>query len=395
MSMQTKNQFVSMRELLVFYYRHRRRLRRAFIVPFLLFVVVSFVPAPRYEASSVLIVRLGSEYVYQPEVGSSANAPESTIPFDQTQIFKSEVAILSSDDLHEEVIKTVGIEKMYPEMFRAGLLDPVRNVINGVLDSLIGNPPETPQEIAQHRMANAVLRFDKRLDIELEKESAVISVTFQHKDQGIAVQALDTLLKLYLEKRKVLFIDPRANMARAQVEETRAKAIAAEKVMEDFKQRNSIYSLPDQRANLLTARAEVQKMQSTVSSPALVEKMAYYNRQLDELDRLDREFSKLERETQITSDEYALFSHKLGEARAYDNLERERDGSVRIIQPPTAPPEPKRLQLLIILAGLFVSLLSFLGEAAVIEFFGTGFLIPERLERSLGLPVLAVLPHRR
>jgi uncharacterized protein involved in exopolysaccharide biosynthesis len=244
-------------------------------------------------------------------------------------------------------------------------------------------------------MANAVLRFDKRLDIELEKESAVISVTFQHKDQGIAVQALDTLLKLYLEKRKVLFIDPRANMARAQVEETRAKAIAAEKVMEDFKQRNSIYSLPDQRANLLTARAEVQKMQSTVSSPALVEKMAYYNRQLDELDRLDREFSKLERETQITSDEYALFSHKLGEARAYDNLERERDGSVRIIQPPTAPPEPKRLQLLIILAGLFVSLLSFLGEAAVIEFFGTGFLIPERLERSLGLPVLAVLPHRR
>ncbi len=102
------------REFLVFYYKYRLRLLFAFLMPFLITVAISFMPTPRYDATSTLGVRLGSEYVYQPETGSGTNGPESPIPFDRDQIYKAEVAILGSYDLHQQVIESIGLDRIYP-----------------------------------------------------------------------------------------------------------------------------------------------------------------------------------------------------------------------------------------------------------------------------------------
>ena len=382
-------QDISMRELLVFYYRYRARLMAAFFLPFIVIVALSFLPDARFEAGSVLIVRMGSEYVYQPEVANNKYGPGNAIPFDRDQIFKSEVAILDSDDLHMQVIRAIGLEKLYPRLAETTLFDRISWWSAG----LVGDAP-THEQIEQRRYAKALLKFDRRLDIKLEKESAVINVTFEHPDAAIAVAVLDELLKLYLEKRKQLYLEPRLDLAATQLDATHQKALDAERAVDDFKKKHKIYSLPDQRAELLQARSEVDKARATVSSPALEGKIAYYNRELDQLDAQEREFDRLQHEKQIAEDEYAQATHKLNEASAFDELEKERAGSVRIIQPPSAPPEPKPLQLLIILAGFFISLLSVLGMAALTEFLDGGFLTPERLERKTGLPVLAVLSLR-
>jgi len=385
----------SMREVLVFYYRHRAQLLRSFFGPFLLIIALSFIPTPRYEASSVLIVRLGSEYVYQPEVTNNRNGPESAIPFDRDQIFKSEVAILNSRDLHEQVIKALTLEKLYPNIVRQSPLGIFLQPIQNWLASLDVMDVPTDEQRDQLHMAKALQRFDKRLDINLEKESAVITVSFQHADAAIAVQTLDTLLKLYMDKRKQLYLEPRAEMAQAQVTVTHQKAMLAAQALETFKHTYKIYSLTDQRASLLQARAEIDRKRASINSAALDNKRGFFNSQLDQLDKQERDYDRLEREKQIAEDEYANASHKLIEASAFEDLQRERAGSVRIIQAPSAPAEPKRWQFVIILAGFFVSLFWMLGRAAWIEFISEGFLTPERLERRLGLPVLGVVSKRK
>ncbi len=171
--------------------------------------------------------------------------------------------------------------------------------------------------------------------------------------------------------------------------------MAAQAAVENFKREHKIYSLADQRTQLLASREEVRKQMMTVSNPALEDKLADITRQLDDLDALERQYNVLQQNLQMANDEYSLYTHKLDEAQAYDNLERARAGSVRVVQQPAAPAEPKRLQSIILLAGFFLSLVITVLVAALTEFSRSGFLTPERLERNLGLPILAALPLRK
>jgi len=404
------------RELLVFYYKYRRRLALAFLVPFTLAVVMSFIPKPRYEANSTLVVRLGSEYVYQPEVGAGSNSPASPIPFDRDQIYKAEVAILGSHDLHQQVVETIGLDRMYPQGAVHKPFAPLREWGLTLLNAWYPEDEESPaavetlrtalsdtdadiklsdDERARKRLDLAVENFGKRLNIVLGKESAVIDVSFQHRDRDVAVQALDALLKFYMEKRKKLYLDTRSSLASSEAETTRRRASSAQAAVENFKRVHQIYSLADQRTQLLAQREEVRKQMMTVSNPALEDKLANITGQLDALDAQEREYNTLQHDLQTANDEETLYIHKLDEAQTYDNLERARAGSVRIIQPPAAPPEPKRLQGLILLVGFVLSLVFTLLVAAITEFSRSGFLTPERLERSLGLPVLGVLTLRK
>ncbi|MDX2028398.1 MAG: hypothetical protein SFW62_07160 [Alphaproteobacteria bacterium] len=396
----------SRREWLVFYYKYRARLLATFWLPVLAFTALSFVPAPLYRADSVLIVRLGSEYVYQPEVTANRNVTASAIPFDREQIFKSEVAILGSRDLHEQTIKAIGLHKIYPELFEPGLAAQAAGRINDMdfgaaeaalaaprryLDEAFTEPGDSPV-LDRQRLARATDRFEQHLDLLLGKDSAVITLGFEHQNPVIAAQALNTLLKLYMEKRRELYMEPRVELAQTQTDAARTRAQAANQAIEDFKRKHKIYALADQRGALLQARIEVDKQMAVVSSPSLQARQAFFTRQLDVLDAQERELSGLQHEAKIADEDYAFFSHKLAEARAFEALQHERAGGVRIIQPPAARAEPRNLQPLIILAGLFLGILSALLTAALTEFFGSGFLTPEKLERHVGLPVLAVLP---
>jgi uncharacterized protein involved in exopolysaccharide biosynthesis len=356
---------VSKRELILFLCKYRKRLLTAFFVPLLLCLVISLFVTPHYKAYSVLIVRLGSEYIYQPEIGNAVSNPAPAIPFNQEQIFKSEVAILGSEDLHAQVINAIGIDTLFPNLIAAS---------------------------ESQQLAEAVEQFNKHFNIFLEKESAVIDISFEHKDRALAIKALDTLLSLYMDKRKQLYLEPRAKLAEAEAQSRHEQALKAGLATEDYKRKHNIYSLETQRLQLLAQRNEVQKQSVNISNAGLESKLANFTRQLDQLDKEEREFNALEAEAQIAEDSYRLYSHKLDEAKAYENIQHSRADSVRVIQPPTAPSRPQHLRLLIILGGFFLALLSVLTTAAATEFLRNGFLTPEQIERHLELPVLSVMP---
>jgi uncharacterized protein involved in exopolysaccharide biosynthesis len=385
----------SMRELLVFFYKYRRRLVLAFCVPFVFAVGASFLSSPYYFASSVLIVRLGSEYVYQPEIGSSQTASEMPIPYQQDQIFKSEAAILGSTDLHQEVVESIGADELYPKNPLKQKLSPLILFIKSIPISLGLTEEPDPEERERFKVAYAVMKFNKNFTTLLEKESAVIRVGYRHQKADVAVRALDTLLKLYMEKRKKLYLEPRLEMAQDQVAAAHKKALSAAGAVDYFKRTTKLHNLETQRANLLSSRNDIEKQRLALDSPALDQKIETYNQKLDELDSQEHRFNTLEREAKIANDEYALAVHKVTEAKAFDDLARERVGSVRVIQEATVSPFPVKRQPLIIVAGFFLSILSVLLVAALTEFRKSGFLTPEELKRALGLPVLAVLPYRK
>lgn len=392
---------VSKREFFIFLYKYRLRLILAFLIPLLVAVGLSFLPTPRYTASSVLVVRLGSEYVYQPETGNSGNGPANIIPFSQEQIFKSEVAILSSDDLHEQVIKEIGVENLYPNLIQpsgtGAFIASIEKPITDKLKELTKTPEVqlSKEELDHQRLAQAVEIFDKRFSILLEKESAVINISFEHKDSALAVRALDTLLRFYFEKRKNLYIEPRANLARKEAQSSRARVLAANRAADEYKRIHMIFSLPEQRAELLKRRSELQRQLAIIVNPELERQIMEINGQLDELDAKEHTYNNLKREAEVAEASYDNFARKYDEANSYDSLQNARADSVRIIQPPVTPAEPKSIQFLIVLGGLFLSVVIALLVAAITEFSRSGFLTPEHIERSLDLQVLAVVPYRR
>lgn len=387
---------ISRRELMIFFYKFRTRLILAFLLPFALSIFASTIPVPLYRVDSVLVVRLGSEYVYQPEVGSSLTGPTSTILFGQEQIFKSEVAILGSDDLHRDVIKAVGVSRLYPEMLNPSTSQKIQRFLMGGFMAYVTPPKQMkPEDAEQYRLELAVAMFAKRFNIMLEKESAVINVSFEHKNRAIAIEALETLLKFYFDKRKQLYLEPRAELAESQMKATREQMLAAQKKVEEFKISHQVYSLEDQRKQLLEKRSDSERRATSINSAALEREIARYNKELESLDSLEREFKALQKEAEIASESYALSSHRFEEAKAYEEVQRERSSSVRVIQPPSAPPEPKKLKTLIILSGFIASLVIALITAAICETSRRGFLTPEEAERQLKLPVLAVLPYTR
>lgn len=384
----------SRRELMIFFYKFRTRIVLSFLIPFALTLFISTVPVPRFAAQTVLVVRLGSEYVYQPEVGTSPSGVNATIPFDREQIFKSEVAILASQDLHREVIEKTGLLKLYPEIVNPTPMAHVQTFIfGGFLSALSGAKEPKGEDLAQFRLSRAVEVFGKRLDILLEQESAVIRVTYEHRDSVIAKETLETLLDLYFEKRKQLYLDARAEPARSQMNEAQKRVNDAQKKLEDFKLENGLYSLPDQRRQLLDKRNEAERRATFINSAPLKAEIEGYNEKLSELDRQERVFTSLQKEIELANEAYALSAHRYEEAKAYEQLQRDRASSVRIIQPPSVPAEPRKLKMLIILAGTVVSILIALIVAAISEFSRRGLTTPEEAERQLGLPVLAVLPY--
>jgi uncharacterized protein involved in exopolysaccharide biosynthesis len=69
------------------------------------------------------------------------------------------------------------------------------------------------------------------------------------------------------------------------------------------------------------------------------------------------------------------------------------NNNVRVIEPATPPLSRPHLRAAILVGGVLLSLLAGMITAIFCEVFRRGFIVAEKLERSLGLPVLVVIPE--
>jgi uncharacterized protein involved in exopolysaccharide biosynthesis len=189
----------------------------------------SLLSPPDYLATSSLLIKYGREYLNSSEVGEGIRAVMS---LNQEEIANSELQILTNHDLIKKVITTVKLENIYPEIAK----NPPRN----------GDPIEV-----------AAMLFEKALTATAVKKSNVIQITFRHKDPLIATRAVNTLVELFKEKHLQVFSDPKSPFVENQLVAYEQKLKASENNLQEFKQKNKVYSIEEQRSLFLRQRSEL------------------------------------------------------------------------------------------------------------------------------------------
>ncbi len=196
----------------------------------LLFVAAAMAMQPEYRSDSDLLVLLGPEYGYRSQAGdvSAVNAA-----FDHDEMLGTEIGILSSRDLHRDVIKTLGPAALYP---RGGWFG------HG------GDP-----------MARATRLFEAHVSILSDRTAPIVRISFQHPDPRMAQMVLQTLERLYLARRQVLFADQQSLEVDAQAERLRRALGAAEVQLAAFKALRGITNFATRQDILLREQGETER----------------------------------------------------------------------------------------------------------------------------------------
>jgi polysaccharide chain length determinant protein (PEP-CTERM system associated) len=237
----------SIRDCLHVIFKRKAEILLFFVVTVSTVGFVTLLLKPTYEASSQLLVKVGRENIYVPTVPASGNHTPIISANRDGQI-NSEIEILKSRLLAEEVIKSLGLRNIYREL-NEGL---------GGQDSPLGK---------------AILEFRKALTVEGIRKSDVIEVRFKHEDPQMASNIVNTLSKLYLDRHVQVFKSPQSSLFfQHQRNILREKLMQAETNLKDFKKQYDLSSLEQQRTLLLKQEADLRaSLNQTLSQEAETE----------------------------------------------------------------------------------------------------------------------------
>lgn len=188
----------------------------------------SFLMKPIYESQATLMVKMGREHMYRPEVGSTGPA----ISYDQNRIMESEIQILSSRDLTEGVLIELGVESLYPD--------------------IAASPPKNMTALEA-----AIEEMQQSLTFTTVKDSNVIKIKFQHPGAEAAAQVVNRLTELLMEKHLKIFSNPQASFLAKQASAYQEKLEVSQSHLQEFKRRNGLSSLKEETQLLLEQRRDL------------------------------------------------------------------------------------------------------------------------------------------
>ena len=261
------------------------------IIVFLLASLVAVVFAlrqkvPTYEATAQILVKVGREISApsQDIIGSSGYVIQK-----RREDIYAEEEILKSVYLIEEVVRELGPDKILstpPEgeaghfsraVFSLGdIVAKARKLVKSILSS---HPAKELTSFEQ-----AVLLAQRKLAVTSMVRSDTIFIGYSHVKPELAKEILNVYLSRYLERHievhkgasmQALF-QPEADTYRKNLEEIERK-------LEVLRNRNNIFSMDDQKRQLIQQKAEVRKELDHIRRNILVEK--------DQVDRMKEQIS--------------------------------------------------------------------------------------------------------
>ena len=221
---------MSLKDFLTILFKHKWKILITFVTIVVTITVVTLTLPSIYQATSTLLVKFGRENIYRSEMGDKS----SWISLSSEEMVNSEIQVLTSHDLIENVVKTVGAERLYPVMAKR-LRDKGRS--------------------GESLVAVAVPMFKGSLLVEGVKKSSVIQVSFEHEDPQIAAQAVNLLIDFFKEKHLQVHSAPQSSFLEQQLTAYERGLEESENNLETYKQKFQVFSLPEQRTLLLQQRA--------------------------------------------------------------------------------------------------------------------------------------------
>lgn len=220
-------------EILTVFFRDSRRIGVVFLLCLAVTVVVSFLPSKKYTSDAALLLRLGREYVYTPEVGDPNAA--TPVAYDRDQILVAEAKILTSREITSAVLDTMGATEIYPK--------------------LASLAPD------QQKSA-ALLSLERSLDAELLKGSNLMQISFTHTQPETAARVLEQVVDAYLKRRSVIFASAAYGTAEADFVARAMQLNSAEAKLAKLKSERGIRAFGEEQTLLLAQRNALEIRQA-------------------------------------------------------------------------------------------------------------------------------------
>ena len=234
------------RDILNVLFKHQRKIVATFLLIVGGVALYTFLSTPLYEATASLLIKVGREYVYRPEVGEE----KPQLQLNREDLVNSELEILTSKDLASVVIDRVGIDRIYPGLDKPPpllSLATLRGLVENAIAWYEGRPILSPEN---SKMERATRIFIGSLKVEAIPKSNVVKVQFRHPDPDLASLTVNTLVDSYFSGPKSSFLDEQMEYYRNQLRD-------AEQKYENFRQKYGVYSLDQQRSLLLSQRNSI------------------------------------------------------------------------------------------------------------------------------------------
>lgn len=228
----------SLIEIVTVIFKYKKGIAGIFLVIVFAITVVSLLWPRSYETSSDVLIQFGREYVDRPNVANTPNQPRSeTLQMSTSEIVNSEIAIMQSYDLAEQVVSTIGVEKMFP-----GMKDPGSSFLEK-----IGVREKVPA------LQKAAIRFQQnvKIGVKLLKNvrSNVIEIKYMSRNPVMAARAVNLLVSLYKEKHLEVYSGPRSGFLSNQLAAFKQKMERSADELQSFKHEKSAFDLPAQRTS--------------------------------------------------------------------------------------------------------------------------------------------------
>ncbi len=154
---------------------------------------------------------------------------------------------------------------------------------------------------------------------------------------------------------------------------------------------NQVY----QTTEMERIKAETELSAQRAKAVVLKQQLASLVGKIRSLDSSEKDIQQLKREQAINEKNYQTYTEKAEEARITDDMNRLKMANISVIQKASVPAEPVRPKRVpIIMLGLLAGIAAGLGLALWSESASQSFSTPEKVEKRLGLPVLAVIANR-
>ncbi len=192
-------------------------------------MVAHFVTPTNYMSEAKILVKLGREFMGPPEQNGRSSSMYSL-----NEVINSEVEILSSRGLAQDVISSMGVEKLYPEF------------------------AEKVEYVPDEAENKGIETLMKSLSASGVKESSVIRVALSHQDARLAHEALSSVVSHFQARHLDVFFVRLLSAADGSVEAADLALKEAEDDRSKYREERNVFDTAEERTLLLRRRNELR-----------------------------------------------------------------------------------------------------------------------------------------
>jgi len=391
--------------------------------------------SPVYRSTAQVMVNLGQEDVFMPVLPSSSSEVRTPLSVGRLeQRANSEIRIIDSEPLAAELVAKFGPEGLFPGIDEKHPWYTPKGVMQRAIGLYrqIGFHfyPESEQESLSDR---AVRRLRDSIKTSVLKDSTVIEVTLDSSVPDIAANALNDLIKLYLQQRTSLDRRENNDFFSKQLAAQLADLHDVDHQIDTFRSQNNVLDVDSQRDALLHRLAEVNAnlQNETVAIGETQKRISILDRQMqdnvglsarirddllkaqaqlgphqdaavnwarirsdltakiDALNKVQAQSAQLLQRQRVLQDTRKLYLQKVEETRIQQAMRKAELSDVVVINWAVANYAPVSPKLSMVLGGVVaVGLLGGIALAIVLGLLDDRILTDEDVEEASGLNVI-------